>query len=85
MNNTFDVKFTNEQRMNVEFHQDGFSVDFGPGTPAGDYDGPYRVTPSDETQVLETRNKLLDGDITINPIPNNYGLITYNGSVITVS
>lgn len=24
-------------------------------------------------------------DITVNPIPSNYGLITYNGSIITVS
>ena len=33
MNNQFDVKFANEQTMNVEFQQDGFAVDFGPGTP----------------------------------------------------
>lgn len=85
MNNQFGVKFANEQTMSVEFHQDGFAVDFGPGTPTGDYDGPYRITPTTETQVLQTRNKLLDGEITIEPIPDNYGLITWNGSVITVS
>ena len=85
MNNQFDVKFANEQTMNVEFQQDGFAVDFGPGTPTGEYDGPYRVTPTAEEQVLSTRNKLLDGDIIVNPVPDNYGLITWNGSVITVS
>ena len=49
------------------------------------YTGAYEVTPSGETQTLETENKRMTGNVTINPIPNNYGLITYNGSILTVS
>ena len=49
------------------------------------YEGPYEVTPSAEEQTLETDALYMTGDITINPIPNNYGLITYDGSTITVS
>lgn len=49
------------------------------------YTGAYEVTPSQETQTLETKNKRMTGNVTINPIPNNYGLITWNGSIITVS
>lgn len=49
------------------------------------YMGAYEVTPSGETQTLETENKRMTGNVTINPIPNNYGLITWNGSIITVS
>ena len=49
------------------------------------YTGPYEVTPSAETQTLETDAFYMNGNITINPIPSNYGLITWNGSVITVS
>lgn len=49
------------------------------------YTGAYEVTPSAETQTLETENKRMTGNVTINPIPNNYGLITWNGSIITVS
>jgi hypothetical protein len=49
------------------------------------YSGSYEVTPSDTEQVLETENLYMTDNITINPIPNNYGLITYNGSTITVS
>lgn len=49
------------------------------------YTGDYEVTPSDETQTLETEGKRLTRPITVNPIPQNYGLITWNGSVITVS
>ena len=54
----------------------------GTGTP---YSGSYEVTPSGETQILETDQLYMQGDITINPIPSNYGRITYNGSEITVS
>ena len=49
------------------------------------YDGGYEFTPTQETQTVHTRNKTLLENITINPIPNNYGLITYNGSFITVT
>lgn len=49
------------------------------------YGGPYEVTPSGEAQVLETDSFYMNGDVVINPIPSNYGLITYNGSEITVS
>ena len=49
------------------------------------YDGEYTVTPSSGTQTLDTANKLLARNVTINPIPSNYGLITWNGSTLTVS
>ena len=49
------------------------------------YEGEVEVTPSSETQVLETKNFRMGDNVTINPIPQNYGLITWNGSTITVS
>ena len=49
------------------------------------YEGPYEVTPSEETQTLATDSLYMRGNITINPIPSNYGLITWNGSTLTVS
>lgn len=49
------------------------------------YTGSYEVTPSSETQTLETDSFYMNGNITINPIPSNYGLITWNGSTLTVS
>ena len=49
------------------------------------YDGPYEFTPTQETQTVSTAEKLLLENIVINPIPQNYGLITYNGAIITVS
>lgn len=52
------------------------------GTP---YEGSYSVTPGAEEQVLATKNLRCTDDITIAPIPNNYGLITWDGSTLTVS
>ena len=49
------------------------------------YAGPFEVTPSSETQTLETDSFYMNGNITINPIPSNYGLITWDGSSLTVS
>ena len=49
------------------------------------YGGPYEVTPTQSAQTLETALKTCVQNIVINPIPSNYGLITYNGSVLTVS
>ena len=49
------------------------------------YTGEYNITPSANTQTLETNNLRMTDNVTINPIPNNYGLITWNGSIITVS
>lgn len=44
------------------------------------------ATPSSETQVIVC-DPGFDGisQITIDPIPSNYGRITYDGSIITVS
>ena len=49
------------------------------------YTGPTEVTPSEEEQILDTANKSVMTPITINPIPQNYGLITRVGARIMVS
>lgn len=49
------------------------------------YEGDYTITPTQEAQVIEIEHKTARSNIIINPIPQNYGLITWNGSVLTVS
>jgi len=49
------------------------------------YEGDYEVTPSRREQILETDLLYMRGNITIRPIPSNYGLIAWNGSALTVS
>ena len=50
-----------------------------------DYTGDYTVTPTQSTQTLNTKDKTMTGNVTVNPIPTNYGLVSWNGSVLTVS
>lgn len=49
------------------------------------YDGSYVFTPSQQEQTIPIKDLMARQDITIEPIPSNYGLITWNGSTITVS
>ncbi len=49
------------------------------------YTGPFQFTPTQETQTVSIREMMATQDITINPIPSNYGLITWDGRALTVS
>lgn len=49
------------------------------------YEGAYEFTPSDAAQIIPIGGMVATQDITINPIPSNYGLITWNGATLTVS
>lgn len=49
------------------------------------YEGPYSFTPSSEAQVISIEGKKAEQNIVISPIPSNYGLIAWNGAVLTVS
>ena len=86
------VEFCIEDEPEILFEIDDDGViDLEVGDPVilsdvfPDYEGEYRFTPGPETQILETRNRVLRERIVIDPIPRNYGLITYNGRTITVS
>ena len=49
------------------------------------YEGPYEFTPTQSSQTASVEGKACTQDITINPIPSYYGLITWDGSALTVS
>lgn len=49
------------------------------------YKGDYTINPSTEEQILSTKNLWMTDNITVGAIPQNYGLITWNGSTLTVS
>lgn len=57
------------------------SVEF----PEEPYGGEYTFTPTAETQTIAINGRIALHNITIDPIPGNYGLITWNGSYLTVS
>ena len=45
-----------------------------------EYTGPTEVTPSDQTQVLATKDKLVRDDITVNPAPTEILSTDHNGT-----
>lgn len=49
------------------------------------YTGAYEVTPGAAAVVLPTSGLRMTGDIIVDPIPGNYGLVSWDGSVLTVS
>ena len=49
------------------------------------YDGDYSVTPSSQEQTIHIIGKTARQNITVAPIPSNYGLIEWNGAALTVS
>lgn len=78
-----NIKINGE--ISIETSVDG-EADFFYGTSVvPQYEGEYAITPENETIILQTAQKQLSQNITINPIPQNYGLITWNGAVLTVS
>lgn len=85
--------------MNVEFRPQTVSITVNPQTMGigfsppiareyvdrDPYTGNYTIAPGTEEQVLSTKNLWMTDNITIEAIPQNYGLITWNGTVLTVS
>lgn len=49
------------------------------------YTGPLTITPGPQEQRLVTAELVVPEDIIIEPIPSNYGLISWDGAIITVS
>ena len=72
--------------VNCSTSEKAISVNVDKGLPTfPEYTGETTFTPSPHEQIIPTRNTLVRENITIKPIPRNYGLITYNGAFITVS
>lgn len=42
------------------------------------------VIPTEEDQVLSTKNKVVSDDIIVKAIPSNYGRVSYNGSTLRI-
>lgn len=81
-----DVAFESDNDFVCSFTQDeAFECSIGEAFMPEEYHGITNVTPANQTQTLETQGKVVKENIVIDPIPSNYGLVTYNGSTITVS
>ena len=49
------------------------------------YEGAYELTPTAEQQTISVHGFRFEEDIIIDAIPSNYGLISWDGSTLTVS
>lgn len=77
---------TSTNKITGEFVTEKVSLsgDIQTGASAS-YAGEYEFTPTEQEQTISIAGKVARNDITINPIPSNYGLITWDGSTLTVS
>ena len=63
---------------------DGETSNFMPVETTEVYTGETEVTPTDETQTLQTAGLKVPENIIVKPIPSNYGKVSYNGSFIFI-
>jgi len=78
-NSSFKATFTPQADMKAKFGE------FIEIPIAEYYDGDYSITPTGYEQIIPIQGKTGRHDITVGAIPNNYGLITWNGATLTVS
>lgn len=85
----FVTDITNTAAFNTDFGgTNSFAPNFGVVTEVivGDhYEGVYIATPTQAQQVFPTQGKILDEDFIVEPIPNNYGLVEWNGFFLKIS
>ena len=55
------------------------------GTEAEIYKGEYVITPTEDAQTVRISHMMASRDIVINPIPQSYGRVTWNGSTLTIT
>lgn len=81
-----NVEFIQEEAFSCKFSEEStFEVDFGEIYSPPTYEGETVIEPNQSIQTLQTAGRVLLTNITVNPMPSNYGLITWNGSTLTVS
>lgn len=80
----------NPQRITVDANPESVGIGIQPPIARDymdrdPYEGEYMITPSAEEQTIAIQGKWARRDIVVQPIPSNYGLITWNGAILTVS
>lgn len=74
-----------EMNCSVTADDASFTVEWGDSYVTPAYEGSYEVTPTQSTQTLPTSGYRMTGNVIINPIPSNYGLVERVGLVLTIS
>lgn len=86
---SFSVTFASPPAFNATFSGgENLKAEFGEviEIPVTDYyEGDYSITPTTQEQIVPIIGKTARHNITVGAIPQNYGLITWNGATLTVS
>lgn len=86
---SFHVTFTEAPRFSASFSAtEAMKAEFSNiiEVPVADYyEGDYTITPTAAAQTIPVIGKTMRQNLKVDPIPSNYGLITWNGSTLTVS
>ena len=82
---TIDVALTIDGEMQEDILVDGEQGLIQYYSNYQSYGGATTVTPTEQQQVLNTNGLLMQSNITVQPIPTNYGKITWDGTKITVT
>ena len=48
------------------------------------FEGPYEYTPGEEEQTIPIAELVATQNIKVNPVPQNYGRLTYSGGILKV-
>lgn len=72
------ISETLEFDIDLEIIAEGGSVDIDW------YEGAYEFTPSQSEQTIEIAKQTAKQNITINPIPNNYGKVSQVGNDLVI-
>lgn len=78
-NETINLDIVENETISLDIVEVGYPV--YPET----YKGSYTITPNKNNQVLKTGGLMASKDITVNAIPNCYGLVEWNGSFLKIS
>ena len=85
----FNIRFNGGESFNATFSPlDEMAARFSDTIlkPIGEFfEGAYEYTPSAEEQRIPIDGMVATADIVVHAIPNNYGLVTWDGRTITVS
>lgn len=86
---SFKATFNPPLSLKAQFNeQEPLTASFGSFivVPVADYyDGDYSITPTTQEQTIPIVGLTARQNITVGAIPSNYGLVTWNGSTLTVS
>lgn len=79
------MKLAEEPVIRMKVQDDSVKLKLGMSLETvGPYDGAYEYTPTEEVQTISIAGHKATENIIINPIPSNYGKVTWTGTALTI-